>query len=209
MGVAVRIAERALLAGIPVSAPLAGRLAVYIGLLAKWNKTINLTALEVDPPSDRAIDRLVVEALAAERLVDPSSRLAVDVGTGGGSPAVPMKLTRPSLRMVLVESKARKCAFLREAVRELELEDVEVVNARLEFLAGRADLRAAVDLVTLRAVRLDEDLWSQIAAIVKPGGQVLFLGTGSLAAPVPAPFGLELTSPVPASGAAISVIRRA
>jgi 16S rRNA (guanine527-N7)-methyltransferase len=209
VSVAARIAERALLAGVAVSSPLASRLASYVGLLAKWTKTINLTALEVDPPSDRAIDRLIVEALVAERLVDSSARLAMDIGTGGGSPAIPLKLARPSLRMVLVESKSRKCAFLREVVRELGLDDVEVANARLESVATRSDLRASADLVTLRAVRLDEEVWSHVAALAKSGGQVLYLGTGPLAGRVPGPFVLESTTTIPSSGTAISVIRRA
>ncbi len=207
--VAGRIAERALLAGVVVRSPLAGRLAAYIGLLAKWNRTINLTALDVDPPSDRAIDRLIVEALVAERLVDKSAALAVDIGTGGGSPALPLKLARPSLTMVMVESRSRKCAFLREAVRELGLRGVDVANTRFELLSGRSDLRASVDLVTLRAVRLDEELWSQMKAVLKPHGQALYLGSGPLAAPIPSPFLLDSVSPIPSSQAAISVIRRA
>ena len=100
----------------------------YFGLLAKWNTKINLTAFSLDPASDEAIDRLIVEPVLAAKHVKHTDKLAIDLGSGGGSPGFPLKIVAPWIRMVMVEAKARKCAFLREVARQLPLADVEVAN---------------------------------------------------------------------------------
>ena len=173
---ATRITERSALAGVALPPDILSKLHAYVELLARWNRRINLTAFNLDPPSDDAIDRLLIEPLVAAKYVDASDRLAVDVGSGGGSPAIPIKLAAGQLRMVMVESRARKSAFLREAARALELADVEVANCRLEELAGRAALRGTVDLVTIRAVGPSDDLWSDIRGLLRPGGRVFWFG---------------------------------
>jgi 16S rRNA G527 N7-methylase RsmG len=78
--------------------------------------------------------------------------------------------------MVMVESKVKKSAFLREAVRALGLAGVEVVNSRLEEVAARADLHASADLVTIRAVAPSDDLWRDICGVLRPGGRVFWFG---------------------------------
>lgn len=178
--VAERIARLAKGVEVELSPAMAEKLTVYIGLLAKWNKTINLTGFELDPPSDEALNRLLVEPIAISRFLSPftSIQSALDIGSGGGSPAIPLKVLLPKVRFTLVESKARKCAFLREAVRGLELADVQVVNARFEELKVGADLNA-VDLVCVRAVRLDDSLWSGIRDVLQPGSYVANFGTNS------------------------------
>jgi 16S rRNA (guanine527-N7)-methyltransferase len=148
----------------------------YFCLLAKWNDRMNLTALPVGIAGRAAIDRLLVEPLVASRLVLPTDALGVDLGSGGGSPAFPLKIGARHLRMILVESKERKCAFLREAARALELEDIEVANARFEMLTSRAALVGAVDLTSFRAVRTDASLWSAVRMLLKSGGRVFWFG---------------------------------
>ncbi|HEX7780099.1 MAG TPA: 16S rRNA (guanine(527)-N(7))-methyltransferase RsmG [Vicinamibacterales bacterium] len=185
---ATRIVTRAARAGISVAPETAGKLDTYLRLLARWNRRINLTALNVDPPTDEAIDRLLIEPLVAAGRIEPSERLAVDVGSGGGSPALPMKIAAPALRMVLVESRVRKCAFLREAVRRLELTDVSVENDRVEDLAAGSALRGAADLVTVRAVAPSDELWGSIRVLLKPGGRLFWFG-GRPDAPFPSGMG--------------------
>ena len=173
---ATRIAERSALAGVAIPPDTLAKLQAYIELLARWNRRINLTALTLEPPSDDAIDRLLIEPLVAAKYVDAGDRLAVDVGSGGGSPAIPLRLAARDLRMVMVEARVKKSAFLREAVRALELDGVEVGNNRLEELAARGDLRGAVDLVTIRAVGPSEDLWRAIRGLLRPGGRIFWFG---------------------------------
>jgi len=96
-------------------------LETYYRLLAQWNVKINLTALPLQPPTDSTFDRLFIEPLLAAELVPDLPGIWFDLGSGGGSPALPLKLIRPSLSLTLVESKTRKAAFLREALRALKL----------------------------------------------------------------------------------------
>ncbi|HVQ41092.1 MAG TPA: RsmG family class I SAM-dependent methyltransferase [Vicinamibacterales bacterium] len=154
----------------------------YFCLLAKWNSTINLTALPVDTGAISAIDRLLVEPTVASRLVFPADELLVDLGSGGGSPGFPLKVGAPRLRTVLVESRERKCAFLREVARSLAFSGVEVANTRFEALQSRADLAGKVDLVSFRAVRADDSLWSTATGLLKPGGRAFWFGGPELPA---------------------------
>lgn len=178
-----RIGRRVRRAHLTTPPAVLASLAAYLGLLARWNRRINLTAFDLDRPTDEAIDRLIVEPLAAARHVVAADRLAVDVGSGGGSPALPLKVALPRLRMVLVESKVRKAAFLAEAIRVLGLADVEIENRRLEELLARADLHEAADLVTVRAVRPDRRLWMAVQAFLRPGGRVFWFCSEGQTAP--------------------------
>jgi 16S rRNA (guanine527-N7)-methyltransferase len=172
--VAARIRRRARRVGVDVGPELAAELETYLDLLGRWNRRINLTALQLEPLSDQAIDRLIVEPLVAARRVGSADRLAIDIGSGGGSPAIPLRLAVPELRLVMTEVKVRKSAFLREVVRQLGLANVEVANVRYEELLARADLHEAADIVSVRAVRPEEALWSTIRGLVRPGGRLFW-----------------------------------
>ena len=175
---AARVLERARAAGAPVTANLAAQAAEYLALLARWNERINLTGFSLSPPDDAAIDRLIVEPLAAAQFVAPTDRTVVDVGSGGGSPALPLKMARPDLSFLLVESKSRKVAFLREAARTLHLDRVEAEATRLETLVARPTRQAAADVVTIRAVRIDAAFLDVLKTLLRPGGRV-FVFTGA------------------------------
>jgi 16S rRNA (guanine527-N7)-methyltransferase len=153
---------------------LAGRLSCYYELLSRWNSKINLTAL--DQP-DNAIDRLLLEPIVAARHLPSSSVALMDVGSGGGSPAIPLKLSAPAASLTMVEAKARKSAFLREAVRTLRLERTTVETARYEELLARPELHEAFDVLSLRAVRVEVRTLVTLQAFVRPGG-LLFLFRG-------------------------------
>jgi 16S rRNA (guanine527-N7)-methyltransferase len=202
----VRLADRA---GLTVSGAVAEQLASFIGLLAKWDATLNLTGFPLDPPSEGALKRLLIEPIAAASLVPSHIKVAIDVGSGGGSPAIPLKLLRPDIQFVLVESKTRKGAFLREAVRHLELGGVEVVSSRFDELASRPEFQARADLVTVRAVRLDDNFWTSLAAVLRPGGHVMLFGTADAATSLPPGFEATPSVHVPETTAGITLARRA
>ena len=146
-------------------------LAAYLRLLYRWNGQMNLTALAED---DRGLDRLVVEPLVAAQQMPEEARSVVDIGSGGGSPAVPLKLAVPGVALRMVESKSRKAAFLREVVRQLGLMDVVVETCRYEELLTRPELHAATDVVTVRAVNVDAQALEGLQRLLRAGG-VLFL----------------------------------
>ena len=180
------IQDRAARAGIDVAAPMAAQLARYVEILATWNRRINLTALAVDPPAAAAIDRLIVEPLVAVQLLTADDRRVMDIGSGGGSPAIPIKIAASKCQFVLVEAKDRKSAFLREVVRQLALRDTEVRTARAEDLPAPGSARDAIDVVSLRAVRLDDAMVAAIRRQVRPDGRLFwFQSTESDRAAVP------------------------
>jgi len=165
-----RLVRRATKNNIFIGDSLADRLAAYYELLARWNRKINLTSLE---NLDEAIDRLLLEPLVASRFLPGSAGLLMDVGSGGGSPAIPFKLAVPRLKLTMVEAKARKSAFLREAVRHLGLESTQVETARFEELLARPELHEAHDVVSIRAVRTEARVLTTLQAFLSPGGVVL------------------------------------
>jgi 16S rRNA (guanine527-N7)-methyltransferase len=176
-----RILSRALSASVPVTPAQVTQLAAYYQLLERWNQKINLTSLlpAVGDGIEKSVDKLLIEPLAAvsefDELRDASGANSVnwvDFGTGGGSPAIPLKIVRPQSSLTMVEARERKTAFLREAVSTLGLPDARVLTTRIESVSdGR--LRGAVDIVTARAVRFDADITASAATLLKPGGHLV------------------------------------
>src|SRR5580765_4893771 len=118
-----QLVQRASLAQIDVADALAGQLETYYRLLAHWNRRINLTTLPLNPTTDQAVDRLFIEPLAAARHLPLESPVWFDVGSGGGSPAIPLRLVNRTGELVMVESREKKAAFLREVVRALRIDN--------------------------------------------------------------------------------------
>lgn len=162
-----RLADRAAREGLVLVQALADRLLVYFELLQRWNRTINLTGL-TDP--DEAIDRLLLEPVAAAGHLPHQAGLA-DLGSGGGSPAIPLALAVGAADLLMVEARSRKAAFLREAVREVGL-TATVESSRFEDVAIWPKYRAAFDLVTMRAIRPDEGAFMAAAALLGAHGLV-------------------------------------
>lgn len=175
-----RIRKRARRAGIDPPIAVVDGLERYYALLTKWNAKINLTSFQLEPGGhDEAIDRLLIEPVIAATHVAPGATTAIDIGSGGGSPAIPLALAAPQLELRLVESKTRKAVFLREAVRELNLARATVETSRFEELLTRPELHEGLDLVTIRAVRVEPRTLVSLQAFLKPGGQLfLFRGPG-------------------------------
>jgi 16S rRNA (guanine527-N7)-methyltransferase len=174
-----RLNRRAKAAGISLEIPLLQNLEIYYQLLTKWNAKINLTAFRLTPEGDdQAIDRLLIEPVVAARFVPENARTLLDAGSGGGSPAIPLRLASRNLALRMVEVKTRKAVFLREAVRALNLRDAEVETSRFEELLPRAELHEALDLVSIRAVRIETRTLNTLQAFLKPGGKLmLFRGS--------------------------------
>ena len=165
-----------------MSDSLVTQLGEYVNLLGRWNERRNLTGLD---NREKGLDRLLIEPLVAARHLPSLNLKVIDIGSGGGSPAIPLKLAVPSISLLMVEAKARKAAFLREVCRRLELEEVQVETGRYEELITRPELHEAHDLLTLRAVRIEGRVLRGLQAFVKVGGQLLlFRGGGGKDVPV-------------------------
>jgi 16S rRNA (guanine527-N7)-methyltransferase len=188
-----RIARRARRANLDIVPEALDRHALYLALLNGWNARMNLTALH---DRDEAVDRLILEPVAAARfLVDGRSLL--DLGSGGGSPAIPLKIQLPHAPLVMVESKIRKGAFLREASRRLALENVRVESRRFEELLTDVSAHESSDIVSIRAVRIQPSTLLAAQAFLRPGGRVaLFRGPGEASPPVVPTLVVEADEPL-------------
>ncbi len=167
-----RLQRRGKRAGISIPASLADQLETYYQLLATWNLKINLTGLDLREAGDDAFDRLLIEPLVAAGHILPSARAMLDIGSGGGSPAIPLKLARPDVTLTMVEAKTRKSVFLREALRALQLPGAAVVTVRFEELLARPEMHEASDLLTVRAVRTEPKILAGLQAFLRTGGQM-------------------------------------
>jgi 16S rRNA (guanine527-N7)-methyltransferase len=167
-----RVSLRARKAGADLDLAALEWFEAYYRLLGQWNRKINLTALPLKDSPPRTIDRLLIEPLIASRFVDNSPLSWFDLGSGGGSPAIPLKVVRPQIRLTMVESRTRKAAFLREAARTLGLADTTVLDVRVEEL-GKAGYGGTVDLVTVRAVKTDELLLRSACSLLRSGGRLV------------------------------------
>ena len=172
-----RLLERAQRAGFTLIGQALDQLETYFALLARWNKRINLTAFSLDTPTDQAIDRLLVEPLVAANHVQDAAANWYDIGSGGGSPAIPMRVLLPSTKLTLVETRSRKAAFLREAAREIKMPDVIVIGDRFETVANRLDLSGSAALITARAVRTDAAFFSSVGSLANSGAQLMLFAT--------------------------------
>jgi 16S rRNA (guanine527-N7)-methyltransferase len=150
---AARIAELVapFLGDARLSAHQLDQVSAYLDRLIRWNARMNLTAVR-DP--EQIVARHFGESFfAAKQLLgreEPPPRSATDIGSGAGFPGLPIKIFAPCLGMRLVEAQHRKAIFLREVIRDLQLQDCEVFAGRAEALAeAKPD---SSDLVTLRAV---------------------------------------------------------
>jgi len=116
---------------------------------------------------------LIIEPLIATRVIPDGGFKFLDVGSGGGSPAIPIKLVRPKLTLTMVESKTRKSAFLREAIRTLDLKDSTVETARFEDLLLRNDLLESMAFVSVRAVSVDRASLNGLQSFLQYEGKML------------------------------------
>ena len=184
-----RLGRRARDAGIQVTTSELRQLEQYWDLLQKWNAKINLTSLPLEGLPDETLDRLFIEPLVASSLVSRAPIRWYDFGSGGGSPAIPLKVIRPAAALTMVESRLRKGAFLREAVRTLNLSGVSVEERRFEEISSSVQPHEA-DLVTVRAIRVDAGLAQACSTLLKVSGSLLIFARPESTPELPS-FSLE------------------
>jgi len=201
-----RLLRRARRFEVRIDAGHVAALETYFTLLARWNARINLTSLRLDPPDDASFDRLLLEPLAAARFLPAGALRVVDIGSGTGSPAIPMAISARLAHLTMVESKTRKSVFLLEVIRSLGL-PASVETARYEQLLSRPDMHESSDVLTIRAVRVESRALLSLQAFIRPGGLVFwFRGTPASRQPLNVPPPLRLHSTQPLLDAASSLV---
>ena len=120
----------------------------YYEDLIFWNKSISLVSVKspLDIPVKHFIDSLTVLNFIQKK----SSRL-LDLGSGAGFPGIPLKIALKPLKLTLVESSRKKASFLKNLTRKLDLDNVTIVNERIESIMGENYHRGSYDIVISRA----------------------------------------------------------
>jgi 16S rRNA (guanine527-N7)-methyltransferase len=107
-------------------------------------------------------------------LIAPTHPRALDIGSGAGFPALPLKIWAPNIHLTMIESNHKKAAFLREAARSLALKNINVITDRAENLAARPDFPRA-EVVTLRAVEHFDAILPLAATFLAPSASLALL----------------------------------
>ena len=154
------------IAGLDLALPeyAEAKLSAYLSLLDKWNRVYNLTAVR---ETERMVSHHLLDSLAIVPYVETGRVL--DVGSGGGLPGIPLAIARPDLQVTLIDSVAKKTAFLLQVKAELGLENVSVVTGRVETLQDAAGF----ETITSRAFSDLKEFATLTRHLVAPGGRWL------------------------------------
>jgi 16S rRNA (guanine527-N7)-methyltransferase len=150
--------------GLELDAVVQRKLLDYVALLAKWNRAYNLTA--VREPGQMVVRHLLDSLVILPWLQGPR---VLDVGTGPGLPGIPLALARPDLDFTLLDSNGKKIRFLIQAVAELGLKNVDVVQSRVE--AYRPE--ALFETILARAFASIAELVEQTRHLLAANGRYL------------------------------------
>ncbi len=146
------------------------RFEIYYELLIKFNSQFNITAIT---KKEEVYIKHFVDSLFAGEMLKCGKLL--DVGSGGGFPAIPLKIFNEDLNVIMLDATNKKCEFLNTVVKELGLKDIKAVNGRAEELAFKNEYREKFDYCTARAVARLNILCEYCLPFVKKGGKFVAL----------------------------------
>lgn len=138
----------------------------YYKLLIDWNERINLTAIT---QPEEVVKKHFLDSLAARQLIGTGAKVA-DIGTGAGFPGIPLLITRPDLKLTLVDSLRKRVSFLETVLKELGLQ-AECVHMRAEDFGRLPRCRGSFDCTVTRAVSSLPVLIELTVPLLKVGGK--------------------------------------
>ena len=141
------------------------QLDAYYNLLIEENKKYNLTSITKE---EDVYLKHFYDSLTITKIIDLNKESLCDIGTGAGFPGIVLKILFPNLKVTLLDSTLKKCNFLKLAIEELNLTDIEVINERAEIYSKKE--REKYDIVTSRAVAPLKHLLEYSVPLVKVNG---------------------------------------
>jgi 16S rRNA (guanine527-N7)-methyltransferase len=155
--------------GVNLSKGMIEKFEAYTSLLLEWNRRMHLVS-KGDAKSDRIL-RHVIDSLCIFRILDvPRDTNLLDIGSGAGFPAIPVKIVRRDVKMTLIESTHKKTLFLEKLTEVLKLEETVIINQRAEKIVDHTEFRERFDLVTAKALGRLEDIVRLGMPFLKTGG---------------------------------------
>ncbi len=138
----------------------------YYEILVSYNQKVNVTA--ITEKKDVFIKHFIDSTLVNKKLIGAN---LLDVGSGGGFPAIPIKILRDDISVTMLEATNKKCDFLRLVIKELNLKNISVICARAEDLAKNTIFREKFDITTARAVARLNTLLEYVLPFNRVGGK--------------------------------------
>lgn len=148
----------------------------YMCLLIEWNEKMNLTAI-IEPKE--IILKHFIDSLTILNEIEDKKTL-IDIGTGAGFPGIPLKIAKPNLKVVLLDSLNKRILFLNEVINKLELENIETIHARVEDIGKNIKYRENFEIVTSRAVANLAILSEYMIPLTKIGGKCICMKGSSI-----------------------------
>lgn len=157
--------------GLYYSVEMQQKLVHYIQLIARWNRTFNLTAIR---DVEQMVSKHLLDSLAVQPFLEGS--LILDVGSGAGLPGIPFAITSPDKYFVLIDTNGKKTRFLTQAKIDLKLDNVEVVHQRVQdYQPMKEGHRIYFDVITARAYASVDDILSSTIHLQNEATSILVM----------------------------------
>jgi 16S rRNA (guanine527-N7)-methyltransferase len=141
----------------------------YADLLLEWNRSVNLTGAR----TAEEVAAQIADARRLQAMVWDGIKGVIDIGSGGGLPAIPLAIGLPTIEFTLLEANQRKCAFLEHVAGSLGLDNVTVAAGRAEDLGHNPTLREGFDRAISRAAARPAVLLELALPFVRTGGDLI------------------------------------
>ncbi len=143
----------------------------YMKQLIEWNEKINLTA--ITEPKEIIEKHFVDSATIIKHL--KNTKTMIDVGTGAGFPGIPVKIIKPEIKIILLDSLNKRIKFLEEIIEKLELSNIKAIHLRAEEAGQNKQYREQFETVVSRAVSNMTKLSEYTLPLIKVGGKAIYM----------------------------------
>lgn len=141
----------------------------YYNMIIEWNEKFNLTAITDE---DEVIEKHFVDSVLPYEILPQNAKI-IDIGAGAGFPSIPLKIVRPDLNFLLIDSVNKKITFITEVINNLDLSGIIALHTRIEDLAINPAYRETFDICVSRAVARLNTLAEYSLPFVKIGGKMI------------------------------------